>query len=120
MTEYKLREKPVTVEFDPLTPGKHWGVSIYLLDDNEDGINIRDYDAEFVARDRVNGKTYLSLSIGDGITVTESEGLFAILATPSHTTGVDVSRLIYDFSVTDDDGVQETYLTGVIPVHQKV
>ena len=120
MAVYSLRNKPVRVDLEKLVPGDHWSVAFYLMDSNEAGVNIRDYEASFIARDKTNGKKYLDLSVGNGITMSESDGKFSILATPTDTGEVDVSRLVYDFRLKDDSGIYTTYATGNIPVHQNV
>lgn len=116
---YKMQDKPIIVDLPELSPGSDWGTTIYMLDANGDAINIDGWEMELIARDGVNGKTYLDLSVGDGITRNLSDGAFAVLASPAYTTGVDVSRLTYSIRITDKNGLIETFYKGIIPVSQE-
>ncbi len=116
---YKMQDLPISVDLKSMSPVRDWGISIVMQDSNKDPVNIDKWEMYLVAKDGVNGKEYLSLSVGDGITRNLSEGAFAILATPTDTGGVDVPLLDYSIWVVDEDGVEETFYVGKIPVSQE-
>lgn len=116
---YRVDESlPVTVNLNELVPGDHWVKSFFLKDGNGDAHpGVGDMEAYLVAKDRANGKTYLDLSVGNGITRNVASGAFVIMATPTDTEGVDVSRLAYSFRIVDGDGIEKTFFDGFIPVN---
>ena len=116
---YQVEDLPIIVELPELSPGSSWGATIKMQDANQDVINIEGWEMSLVAKDGVNGKTYLDLSVGDGITRNLSEGAFVILASPSYTSGVDVSSLSYSIRIEDNNGLVETFYKGSIPVSQE-
>ncbi len=84
MSVYKMQDKPIHVDLPTLSPGSDWGTTIYMLDANKDSVNIDKWEMALIAKDGVNGKVYLDLSVGDGITRNLSSGAFAILASASY------------------------------------
>ena len=51
----------------------------------------------------------IAAATGNGITRNVASGAFVIMATPTDTEGVDVSRLAYSFRIVDGDGIEKTF-----------
>lgn len=71
--------------------------------DNPNGtpVDITDYTAEMQVRTNPNSPTaVLTLTDGDGITITGEEGLVAIHATAVQTRAIDEGPYVYDLEIT--------------------
>lgn len=97
--------------------GDNFRLKVYYKDSNQEAVNLTDYDVVCTVRDSFGGKTVCATAeIGDGITLTEAEGIIDINFTPSKTMKFTVPKAVFQVQITDPDGIKDTLTYGVLAV----
>lgn len=97
--------------------GADWYITFYY--DNPDGtpVNITSYTAALQMRTSPLAKTtVLSLTTGDGITITGNQGRIDVHATNVQTTAITNGKYSYDLEITSPQGIVTRLVQGTIEV----
>jgi hypothetical protein len=120
MTSTQITDEEYPVNYDPpaIIRGADWvGFSFqHMEDDNVTPMDTTGYDAEMIIAESENGETYKTLTVGDGITHTASQGLFNITMDYTAVAELDFSTAVYKIIITDSGGGKTPYFMGRLQV----
>ncbi len=111
-----ITEEDYPIHYDPpvIVRGADWiGWAFQQMeDDNVTPIDTTGYTASMIIKESWNGDTYKTLTIGDGITMTASTGLFNITMSKATVDTLDFSTAVYKLVVVDDNDGETCYFMG--------
>ncbi len=114
-TRIEDEEYPVRHDLPPMIRGSDWiGFSFQIMeDDNVTPKDTTGYSAEMViAEEGWNGNVYDTLTVGDGITHTSSQGLINFSIAQATVDAYKFRTAVYKILVTDDNGGITPYFMG--------
>lgn len=116
-TRIEDEEYPVNHDLPTMIRGSDWiGFAFQIMeDDNVTPKNTAGYSAEMViAEEGWNGNTYGTLTVGDGVTHTASQGLFNFSRAQANVDAYKFRTAVYKIFVTDSGGGVTPYFMGRI------
>ena len=104
-TTIEFDELPIVLDLPPVKKGADYSFTIEMLDDNDAAKDTTGWTMQVTGRDAgANGDELFSLTVGDGITHTPSQGRFVVKIAKTITATLPATRIVWDCAVTDSNG----------------
>ena len=100
--------------------GDNFQLKVVYKDSNGDPVDLTDYSATCSVRDSFGGKTRCAqVEVGDGIEITNAQGLISINFSPARTMLFTVPKAVWQLQLVEPDGVTiKTIAYGVLSVQK--
>ena len=106
--------------FPDIKPGADWKWTLEVQDDNGDVQDTTGWDCACKVKNKANGETKASLTVGSGITHTTGQGQFDFAITDTQTAALDCNQVEFDVLLTDDTGEKTIPVKATVDVAEVI
>jgi hypothetical protein len=116
----QLADSPGEYDFI-IYQGQDFSRTFTIKDSNGDAIDISGYDARLQVREnKSSSSSVLSLTVGDGLSITGASGQVTVSLTATETAALDYNGGVYDLELVDGSDVVTRILEGSATLDKEV